>query len=124
MNEKTKTRSGRFVLQIMALVAVLVVLTVWATQRAQALLNRTLEKTVARQAADLSIIAEERFNQEFEALSFAAGLLSSAPNKAEEARILSELRGSEGGISVGILSVEGKAISGEYLSTKVRSYGK
>ncbi len=118
MNEKTQTWSRSSALQILALVAVLVVLTVWATQRTQALLNRTLEKTVARQAADLSIIAEERFNQEFEALSFAAGLLSSAPDKAEEARILSELRGSEDGVSVGIFSVEGKAISGEYLSRR------
>ena len=118
MNEKKKTRFFRLALKILALVAVLVALTTWAAHRTQVLLNHTLEKTVARQAADLSVMAEERFGQEFQALSLAARLLSSAPNEAEKARILAELRGSENGVSVGILSVEGKAISGEYLSRR------
>ena len=111
-------RPSRLSLQIVLLVVILVALTVWAIQRTQGMLNHTLEQTVARQAADLSIMAEERFGQEFEELSFAAQLLASSPGEAEEAKILSELRGLGAGISVGILSVEGKSISGPYLSRR------
>ncbi len=118
MNEEKKTRRFRPVFKILALVAVLALITGWAATRTQVLLNRTLEKTVARQAADLSVMAEERFGQEFQTLSLAAGLLASSPGAAEETRILSELRGSGNGVSVGILSVEGKAISGQYLSRR------
>ncbi len=116
MNEKTQTQSSGLILKIAALAAILIILTFWAGHRTQLMLNHTLEKTVARQAADLSVMAEERFGQEFETLTLAAGLLSSSLGTPEEARILSELRELEHGASVGILSVEGKALSGEYLS--------
>ena len=75
-------RPSRLSLQIVLLVVILVALTVWAIQRTQGMLNHTLEQTVARQAADLSIMAEERFGQEFEELSFAAQLLASSPGEA------------------------------------------
>ena len=99
--------SYKLSLRIVALVVILVALTAWAMERTQVMLNHTLEQTVARQAADLSIMAEERFGQEFEALSYAAKLLAASPSEAEEAKILEELRGLGAGISVGILSVEG-----------------
>ena len=86
--------------------------------RTQVLLNHTLEKTVARQAADLSLLAEERFRQEFESLALAAELLAASPNKIEEERIFSGLRGSEKNVSVGILSVQGEALSGSYISRR------
>ena len=116
MNEKTQTQSSGLILKITSLAAVLIVLTLWAGHRTQLMMNHTLERTVARQAADLSVMAEERFGQEFQTLILAAGLLSSSLGTPEEARILSELRDLEHGTSVGILSVEGKALSGEYLS--------
>ena len=86
--------------------------------RTQVILNNTLEKTVARQAADLSLLAEERFRQEFESLALAAELLAASPNKIEEERIFSGLRGSEKNVSVGILSVQGEALSGSYISRR------
>ena len=110
------TQSANLIMKITALAAILIILTLWAGHRTQLLLNHTLEKTVARQAADLSIMAEERFGQEFQALALAAGLLSSSLGTPEEARILAELQNLEHGTSVGILSVEGKALSGEYIS--------
>ena len=116
MNEKTQTQSSGLILKISTLAAILIILTLWAGHRTQMMMNHTLEKTVARQAADLSVMAEERFGQEFQTLTLAAGLLSSSLGTPEEARILSELRDLEHGASVGILSVEGKALSGEYLS--------
>ena len=60
--------------------------------RTQVILNHTLEKTVARQAADLSLLAEERFRQEFESLALAAELLAASPNKIEEERIFYKVR--------------------------------
>ena len=103
-------------MKITSLAAVLIVLTLWAGHRTQLMMNHTLERTVERQAADLSVMAEERFGQEFQTLTLAAGLLSSSLGTPEEARILSELRSLEHGTSVGILSVEGNALAGEYLS--------
>ena len=118
MNDKTRSSSFRFTLQIAALLAVLLVLAAWAMHRTQVILNNTLEKTVARQAADLSLLAEERFRQEFESLALAAELLAASPNKIEEERIFSGLRGSEKNVSVGILSVQGEALSGSYISRR------
>ena len=118
MNEKTRSSSFRFTLQIAALLAVLLVLAAWAMHRTQVILNNTLEKTVARQAADLSLLAEERFRQEFESLALAAELLAASPNKIEEERIFSGLRGTEKNVSVGILSVQGEALSGSYISRR------
>ena len=118
MNEKTRSSSFRFTLQIAALLVVLLVLAAWAMHRTQVLLNHTLEKTVARQAADLSLLAEERFRQEFESLALAAELLAASPNKIEEERIFSGLRGTEKNVSVGILSVQGEALSGSYISRR------
>ena len=105
-------------MQIAALLVVLLVLAAWAMHRTQVILNNTLEKTVARQAADLSLLAEERFRQEFESLALAAELLAASPNKIEEERIFSGLRGSEKNVSVGILSVQGEALSGSYISRR------
>ena len=105
-------------MQIAALLVVLLVLAAWAMHRTQVILNNTLEKTVARQAADLSLLAEERFRQEFESLALAADLLAASPNKIEEERIFSGLRGSEKNVSVGILSVQGEALSGSYISRR------
>ena len=106
------TQSANLIMKITALAAILIILTLWAGHRTQLLLNHTLEKTVARQAADLSIMAEERFGQEFQALALAAGLLSSSLGTPEEARILAELQNLEHGTSVGILSVKEKPCLG------------
>ena len=105
-------------MQIAALLVGLLVLAAWAMHRTQVILNNTLEKTVARQAADLSLLAEERFRQEFESLALAAELLAASPNKIEEERIFSGLRGTEKNVSVGILSVQGEALSGSYISRR------
>ena len=105
-------------MQIAALLVVLLVLAAWAMHRTQVILNNTLEKTVARQAADLSLLAEERFRQEFESLALAAELLAASPNKIEEERIFSGLRGTGKNVSVGILSVQGEALSGSYISRR------
>ncbi|MBQ8698731.1 MAG: hypothetical protein IJ521_07020, partial [Schwartzia sp.] len=105
MNEMTRKagRSLDSLRKMLAVAVALVFVTLWAGHRTIVLLTRTLERTVARQAADLSVMAEERFGQEFQSLSLAAGLLASAPDEGETARILAALEGGGDGVSVGIL---------------------
>ncbi len=103
-------------MKILLFVACLSVITCWAAYRTQVLLSKTLERNVARQASDLSVMAEERFGQEFHTLSLAAGLLSSVSDPMTTERVLSELRGKTSGVSVGLLSIEGKPLAGSPLS--------
>ena len=104
------------VLQMIALVAALSVLAFWGIQRTVALLNGTLERSVARQAADMSVIAQERFDRELSELTLAANHLAMGANEAEMDHMLASLRGTSGGMSVGLLSIHGDAIRGAALS--------
>ena len=138
MNESTQAtgRSLDALRKILALVVAFAFLTFWATHRTNALLNDTLERTVARQAADMSVIAEERFGQELGELALAASAISDDPTgetarrllvslgaetkeetenrkKAEE---LGWLQGTRHGISVGIIAVDGHPLVGGSLS--------
>ena len=84
--------------------------------RTVALLNETLERSVARQAADMSVIAQERFDRELSELTLAANHLALESDGEDAARILASLRGKSGGMTVGLLSIHGDAIRGAALS--------
>ncbi len=117
MNEKKPTPS--FVslrVQVVALVAILSVLALWGMHRTMVLLNGTLERTVARQAADMSVIAQERFDRELSELTLAANHLAMASTEEDTTRLLASLRGTTGGRSVGLLTIRGEAIQGAALS--------
>ena len=101
---------------MIALVAALSVLAFWGIQRTVALLNGTLERSVARQAADMSVIAQERFDRELSELTLAANHLAMGANEAETDHMLASIRGTSGGMSVGLLSIHGDAIRGAALS--------
>ena len=138
MNKSTQAtgRSLDALRKILALVVAFAFLTFWATHRTNALLNDTLERTVARQAADMSVIAEERFGQELGALALAASAISDDPTgetarrllvslsaetkeetenrkKAEE---LGWLQSARHGISVGVIALDGRPLVGGSLS--------
>ena len=101
---------------MIALVAALSVLAFWGIQRTVALLSGTLERSVARQAADMSVIAQERFDRELSELTLAANHLAMGANEAEMDHMLASLRGTSGGMTVGLLSINGDAIRGAALS--------
>ena len=101
---------------MIALVAALSVLAFWGIQRTVALLSGTLERSVARQAADMSVIAQERFDRELSELTLAANHLAMGANEAETDHMLASLRGTSGGMTVGLLSIHGDAIRGAALS--------
>lgn len=80
------------------------------------LLNMTLEKTIAKQAGDLSIVAEERFAKELAELKLAAKYLENYPDSATEEKFLTILKEDNENISVGLLRLDGTAIRGKIIS--------
>ena len=74
------------------------------------MLNAALEQTIARQTADIAVIAEERFNKELSQLRFAAQYISKHPGT--EADILNELRLSGQKAETGLVTIRGETIQG------------
>ena len=80
------------------------------------LLNATLEKTMAKQTADLSIIAEERFAKELAELKLAAKYLSEHSDMATVENFLRTLQSGNENISVGLMKLDETAIRGKIIS--------
>ena len=80
------------------------------------LLNATLEKTIAKQTSDMSIVAEERFAKELAELRIAAKYLERYPNSTTEENFLALLKQNNEKISVGLLKLDGRAIHGKIIS--------
>ncbi len=85
-------------------------------RRVTELLNETLEQNVARQAADLSLLAMERFDKELAALQVAADYLEKNSGVEAEKNFMESLKHSTEGITVGMTSLDGHAIHGISLS--------
>ncbi len=103
------------ILEIALLIATLVVVALWMQVRTMELLTSSLEKTVAGQAADIAVVAENHFQEELSVLTLAASCLEPSPGPDTRNRILQELREGGNGISVGIISVDGERIAGDTL---------
>ena len=120
MNERGFSLSEKYIrkviIQFTAVLAVLVLIGFLTRMEVSDLLNATLEKTMAKQASDLSIVAEERFAKELAELQLAAKYLELHPNAATEENFLSILSGDNENISVGMMKLDGKAIHGKFLS--------
>ena len=80
------------------------------------MLKIALEQTIARQTADMAVVAEERFGKELAQLRFAAKYISAHPEQATEVNILKELSSSDSGIKVGLIRLNGQAVIGMSLS--------
>ena len=138
MSETTQKagRSLDALRKFLAIIVALVFFTFWAAHRTNVLLNGTLERTVARQAADMSVIAEERFGQELGELELAASAIADDPTGETARRLLVSLgaetkeeaeshraakrpgwiQGTRHDISVGIIAVDGHPLVGGSLS--------
>ena len=106
----------KIILQFATVLTILLLTGFFMRMEVRDLLNTTLEKTMAKQAADLSIVAEERFAKELAELRLAAKYLELHPNAATEENFLSILKEGNENISVGLLKLDGKAIHGKILS--------
>lgn len=106
----------KIVIQFAAVLACLILIGFFMRAEVSNLLNATLERTTAKQAADLAIVAEERFAKELAELKLAAKYLEEHPNEASEEKFLSILKAGNEKISVGMLSLNERPIYGKILS--------
>lgn len=108
----------RTVLQIVLLMILLLMVGYLAHQRVHALLNKSLESKVAHQVANLSAIAQERFERELVSLRLAAAYLE--PYTTAERTKFFEVRARDlhEGVSIGLLLLDGSALYGEALTAQ------
>ena len=106
----------KIVVQFTAVLAILILAGFFLRGEVRDLLNATVEKMMAKQAADLSIVAEERFGTELSELRLAAEYLEAHPNSSAAENFLSLLKAGNENISVGVLKLDGGAIYGRILS--------
>ena len=106
----------KIILQFMLVLLILILTGFSLRAEVSNLLNATLERTMAKQASDLSIVAEERFSKELAELRLVANYLEAHPNSATEENFLSLLKLNNENISVGLLKLDGHAIHGKALS--------
>ena len=120
MNELGFNLNEKYVRKIIAQFAVMLLVLVLAGlfMRAEVsgLLNVTLEKTIAKQASDLAIVAEERFAKEISELKIAAQYFEAHPDEHSEENFLSMLKENNEKISVGLIQIDGDSIYGNTIS--------
>ncbi len=88
-------------LKFLVLAAVVGLCAIFLQGRITGLLNATLERTMVRNAMELSLLAEERSRREFAELEFAAAYISKHPEAMDE--ILGQIAGNQKGVSTGFL---------------------
>lgn len=113
LNEKYINKVFR---QFMAVLLLLILAGFFVRSEVSDLLNTTLERTMAKQTSDLSIVAEERFGTELAELRLTAKYLEAHPDSTTEKNFLSLLKTNNENISVGIMKLDGQAVHGEPLS--------
>ena len=120
MNDKNFSLSKEYIrkiiLQFVVVLAILILAGFFMREEVNFLLNATLEKTMAKQAADLSILAEEKFAKELAELKLAAKYFEKYPDLITEEHFLSILKAENENISVGLVRLDGSAIHGRIIS--------
>ncbi|MBO4780374.1 MAG: hypothetical protein J5497_07040, partial [Selenomonadaceae bacterium] len=120
MNEEGFSFNEKYIkkilLQFIAVFIVLILAGFSLRSEVSDLLNATLERMIAKQSSDMSIVAEERFSKELAELRLAAKYLEAHPNVATETNFLSLFKAGNEGISVGLVQLNGKAIHGKRIS--------
>ena len=95
MNEEGFSFNEKYIkkilLQFFAVFIVLILAGFSLRAEVSDLLNATLERMIAKQSSDMSIVAEERFAKELAELRLAAKYLEAHPNVATETNFLSLL---------------------------------
>ncbi len=86
--------------------------------RINQVLNANLEQSIARQTADMAVVAEERFAQELAELRFAANYLAENQSYETVSNILAGLKKEDIKVSVGYVLPNGKSVIGRSLYKK------
>jgi signal transduction histidine kinase/CheY-like chemotaxis protein/HPt (histidine-containing phosphotransfer) domain-containing protein len=81
-------------------------------------LNRTLEESFARQAADMAIVAEERFNRELNALRFVSRCIEDSEllSIRERNHLLQKLKRGDDRVLAGLIDLKGGRIAGDEIT--------
>ena len=82
------------------------------------LLISALEQTIARQTADMAVVAEERFSKELENLQMAARYISSHPGQETEINVLERMKKEDQEVAIGLIKLDGQATYGVPLYKK------
>ncbi|MBR4904547.1 MAG: response regulator [Selenomonadaceae bacterium] len=106
----------KVIIQFLAVLMILVTTGFFLRFEVNDLLNATLEQAMAKQTADLSIIAEERFAKELAELKIVAKYLEEQPNMATEENFLRILKSGNENVSVGLMRLDETAILGKVIS--------
>ena len=115
MNSLRSYLNAKMFLQFFILSVCLFVSGTLLQEKISTLLNDTLETTIARQTADMSVAAEERFRRELTELSLAAHYMESHPTEETEKNMLTELQRMDG-VSAEVLRPGEKIIHGQAVS--------
>ena len=115
-SEELKFLNKKMIFQFSTLIIALVTVGILMQNKVSEMLNITLEQTIAQQTADMSVVAEERFEQELAELRVAANFLAEHPSRENEINILNVLKKNDEKISVGLLRPKGQAIHGTSLT--------
>ncbi|MBQ9452292.1 MAG: response regulator [Desulfovibrio sp.] len=108
----------KIILQIVNLISILLLVGMLAHNKVAKVLNTSMEHHVTRQAMVFSIMAEERFDRELASLRLAAEYLE--PYGTQERKKFFQIRAKalRGGISIGLMNLDGSSIYGEALSER------
>ena len=91
--------------EFLALVVALGVCAIFMQHKISDLLNATMEQNVARQTANMAVLAESQFRQELMVLHNSMKFLETHPGAEDE--MIAGLAQARGGAAVGILAVDG-----------------
>lgn len=107
--------SRKVIVEIIMLTVILAFIGFFMQEKVEKLLTASVEHSVARQTADFSALAEERFNKELAELQYAAKYLENSENGFAVAyKSMEEL--NRRGVVCGIFAKDSGAVVGEALS--------
>lgn len=109
--------SRKIVAEILILAIVLILIGVFMQEKVEKLLSTSVEQSVARQTADFSILAEERFQRELAELRYAAQYMGTHEEDIMKAYQSLETAGRDG-VSYGLFNKSFGAVSGKSLSQR------
>ena len=108
----------KIIIQFSFLIIVLIMIGYLMRYNVTNMLNATLEQNIARQTADMSVVAEERFAQELAELTLAANYLAEYPANENAINMVNSLRKKNSEAFVGIITLYGESVIGESISKK------
>jgi len=115
LNNRRLRGRKRIVFQMLVMVCILAIAGYFMQSKMMEFLNRTLEESFARQAADMAIVAEERFDRELNALRYVSRCIEDTNMISEKERdvLLLKLKRDDERVLAGLVGLDGRRITGD-----------